>query len=533
MLSAARQHCDEDAIRSVPTSSRCKKKAEKFVLIAAILGSSITFIDGTVINVVLPVLQKELDADVSQVQWIVELYALMLASLILVGGSLGDRLGRRKVFMSGVAVFALASTWCGLSPTVNQLIIARGVQGVGAAMLVPGSLALISANFSKKDRGRAIGTWSGFTSIAAGIGPVLGGWLAQAVSWRWIFFINIPLSIAVLFVSWFFVPESRDDDVRGKIDWLGAALATLGLGGVVYGLIESNTFGFRVPQVYLSIAIGTALLITFVYAEWREKDPMMPLGLFRSHTFSGANLLTLFLYAALSGLLFFLPFMLIQANGYSPSAAGASLLPFVLTMFVLSRWAGGLVTRYGSKLPLIVGPLITALGFLLFGLLASHSGGYWTTFFPAIMVMSFGMAVSVAPLTTTVMGAVEERHAGIASGINNAVSRVAGLLAVAVFGVLMLLSFQRGLTQRMNDLPLSAEQKYQISSQSNDLLNLKIPDDVDPRTANMIKSGVRDSFVGGFQSITFASAGLAIASAFSAWLLIEGKSKSKKHSADQ
>ena len=533
MLSTARQYCDEDTIRSVSSSQPCKKKAEKFVLIAAILGSSITFIDGTVINVVLPVLQKELDADVSQVQWIVELYALMLASLILVGGSLGDRLGRRKVFMSGVALFALASMWCGLSTSVHQLIIARGVQGIGAALLVPGSLALISANFSKKERGRAIGTWSGFTSIAAGIGPVLGGWLAQAVSWRWIFFINIPLSIAVLFVSWLSVPESRDDDVRGKIDWLGAALATLGLGGVVYGLIESNSLGFRVPQVYLSITIGTALLIAFVYAEWREKDPMMPLGLFRSYTFSGANLLTLFLYAALSGLLFFLPFMLIQANGYSPSAAGAALLPFVVTMFVLSRWAGGLVTRYGSKLPLIVGPLITALGFSLFGVLAGKRDGYWSTFFPAIMVMSVGMAISVAPLTTTVMAAVEERHAGIASGINNAVSRVAGLLAVAAFGVLMLQSFQRDLEQKLNQLAIAPEQKDHILSQSNDLLNLKVPGGIDRQTANAIESDVRDSFVGGFRLITFGSAGLAIASAFSAWLLIEGKSKGKRHRADQ
>ena len=533
MLSVARQHCDEDAIRSAGSSRPCKKKAEKFVLIAAILGSSITFIDGTVVNVVLPILQSELNADVSQVQWIVELSALLLSSLMLVGGSLGDRLGRRKVFMAGVAIFALASVWCGLSTDIHQLIIARGVQGVGAAMLVPGSLALISANFDKQKRGRAIGTWSGFTSIAAGLGPVLGGWLAQTVSWRWIFFINIPLSIAVLTVSWFFVPESRDDDVKGSIDWLGAALATIGLGGLIYGLIESDSSGFGAPHVYVSILIGTGAIAGFLFAEWREVSPMMPLGLFRSHTFSGANLLTLFLYAALGGLLFFLPFMLIQANGYSPSAAGAALLPFVLTMFALSRWAGGLVTRFGSKLPLIAGPLVTAAGFSLFGVLAANSGGYWTTFFPAIMVMSLGMAISVAPLTTTVMGAVEERHAGIASGINNAVSRIAGLFAVAVFGVLMLMRFQAGLEHKLQELPISAEQKIQISSQSNDLLNLKIPDGLDPKSTNEVRSAVRDSFINGFRWITFASAGLSVAGAFAAWLLIAGKDRNGKKRGGQ
>jgi hypothetical protein len=337
----------------------------------------------------------------------------------------------------------------------------------------------------------------------------------------------------VLLVSWLFVPESRDDDVKGRIDWLGAALATVGLGGVVYGLIESDSSGFGAPHVYISIAIGVAALVGFLLAEWREKNPMMPLGLFGSHTFAGANLLTLFLYAALTGLLFFLPFMLIQVDGYSPSAAGASLLPFVITMFVLSRWAGGLVTRYGSKIPLIIGPLITAGGFGLFGILGAGSGGYWTTFFPAIMVMSLGMSISVAPLTTTVMGAVEQRHAGVASGINNAVSRIAGLLAVAVFGVLMLFSFQRGLALRLRGLPISDVDRTLVSSQSNNLLNLQIPNDLDAATSNAITSAVRDSFVDGFRLVTFTSAGLAIASALSAWLLIAGKGAGKKTSDDQ
>jgi EmrB/QacA subfamily drug resistance transporter len=523
MLSEARQPCDEAILHSMPFARECAQTAERWVLIAAILGSSITFIDGTVVNVVLPVLQTELGADVTQVQWIVELYALMLSALILVGGSLGDRFGRRRIFMIGVAIFAVASMWCGLSPNIDQLIIARGVQGVGAAMLVPGSLALISANFDKDKRGSAIGTWSGFTSIAAGVGPLLGGWLVQTISWRWIFFINIPLAAAVFLISWFFVPESRNDEAHGRLDWLGATLATIGLGGIVFALIESNAAGFRSTNVILSFVIGAVAFAAFIFVESRAKDPMLPLGLFGSHTFAGANLLTLFLYAGLGGLLFFLPFMLIQVSGLSPSMAGATLLPFVLTMFVLSRWAGGLVTRYGSKLPLIVGPSIAAAGFVLYGLLPRADSGYWTSYFPATIVMSLGMAVSVAPLTTTVMGAVDARHAGIASGINNSVSRVASLIAVAAFGVIMLASFRSGLERRLDDMSMPPDTKSQIALKSGDLLNLPIPTNVDQESADAIRSAARDSFVEGFRLTSYTSAGLALLSALSAWLLIDGK----------
>jgi MFS family permease len=347
--------------------------------------------------------------------------------------------------------------------------------------------------------------------------------LVQAISWRWIFFINIPLSAAVLLISWFFVPESRDDETHGRLDWLGALLATIGLGGIVLGLIESNTAGLAAPRVILSVVIGVIAFAAFVFVEAGVKDPMLPLWLFRSRTFAGANLLTLFLYSGLGGLLFFLPFMLIQVSGYSPAMAGAALLPFVLTMFVLSRWAGGLVTRYGSKLPLVVGPTIAVVGFALYGLLAGADGSYWTSYFPATMVMSLGMAVSVAPLTTTVMGAVEERHAGVASGINNAVSRMAGLVAVAAFGVIMLASFRSGLDRRLQAMPLSPDVRSQIVGESGDLLNLPIPPDVDQPTANTIRSAARDSFVDGFRLTSYTSAVLALLSAVSAWLLIDGK----------
>lgn len=525
MLSNTQQPCDEAIVRSQPEVTDCGQTTGRWVLAAAILGSSITFIDGTVVNVVLPVLQSELGASVAEAQWIVESYALMLAALILVGGALGDRLGRRRVFSAGVLLFALASVWCGLAPDITQLIVARGVQGVGAALLVPGSLALISANFSQQRRGQAIGTWSGFTAIAAGIGPVLGGWLIENFSWRWIFFINIPLCVAVLLIAWRRVPESRDEQAKGRVDWLGATLATIGLGGIVFGLIESSARGLTAPLVIASFTIGVAALAGFVFAEVRHEEPMMPLGLFRSPTFAGANLLTLLLYAALGGLLFFLPFNLIQVQGYTPTAAGAALVPFVLVMFLLSRWAGGLVARYGSKLPLLVGPVIAAAGFALFALPGAATGSYWTSFFPAVMVMSVGMTVSVAPLTTTVMGAVEERRAGVASGINNAVSRTAALLAVAVFGVLMLNAFQSSLAERLRALPVSPEIRAQLVGQSSALANLKIPDGVGGETQAAIRQVVRESFVAGFRLVAYLAAGLAAASALAAWLLIAGKAR--------
>ncbi|HEX3101341.1 MAG TPA: MFS transporter, partial [Pyrinomonadaceae bacterium] len=478
MLSNARQPCEEAVIQADHDVQDCGESTGRWVLAAAILGSSITFIDGTVVNVALPVLQTQLNASVSGAQWIVESYALMLAALILVGGSLGDRLGRRRVFMAGVGVFGLASIWCGSAPGLTNLIAARAIQGVGAAMLVPGSLALISANFEKKRRGRAIGTWSGFTAIAASVGPVLGGWLVANASWRWIFFINVPLAVAVLLISWLRVPESRDEEAKGRIDWLGAALATIGLGGIVYGLIESNAGGFRSPHVIASFVIGIVASVAFVFVETKQENPMMPFELFRSPTFAGANLLTLFLYAALGGIMFFLPFNLIQVQGYSPAAAGASLLPFVFTMFLLSRWAGGLVDHYGSKMPLIVGPLVAGAGFAMFAYVGTDTGSYWTSFFPAVMVMSLGMCIAVAPLTTTVMTAVEERHAGVASGINNAVSRTASLIAVAVFGVIMLSAFSGSLKNDLNSITLTDETRTQILAQTSDLVNLKVPDGV-------------------------------------------------------
>ncbi len=516
------QPCDEGVIKSTPAAAPCARRSEPWILAATILGSSMAFIDGTVVNVALPALQANLNATVRDVLWVVEAYALFLAALILVGGSMGDRFGRRRIFCCGAALFALASIWCGVAPGVGQLIVARAVQGVGGALLVPGSLAIISASFREERRGTAIGTWSGFTAITAAIGPVIGGWLIEHVSWRAVFFINVPLALVVLGISYWRVPESRDDAGEKRLDWFGALLATMGLGAVVYGLIESSRLGFAQTVVLVALAVGALSLALFILVEARSRNPMLPLTLFRSRDFGGANLLTLFLYTALAGALFFLPINLIQVQGYSATQAGAALLPFILIMFILSRWSGGLVRRYGSKLPLVIGPIVAALGFALF-IVPSVGGSYWATFFPAVVVLGLGMALSVAPLTTTVMGAVAGNHAGVASGVNNAVSRTAGLLGIAILGIVILHAYSRELDRRLAPLSISPEVRSSIDEQRAKLGGTELPAGVNDETRVALRKAIDESFVFGFRMVMTTAAGLALASALSAFMMIQGK----------
>src|ERR1043165_3409202 len=467
--------CDEGfAASRKPATTECGKAQRRWTLAATILGSSMAFIDGTVVNVALPALQANLNATVTDVQWVIESYTLLLAALLLLGGTLGDRFGRKRIYAVGVTLFALASVWCGLAPTIQQLILARAAQGIGGALLVPGSLAIISTTFSEKDRGEAIGTWSGATAITTALGPLLGGWLIEHVSWRAVFFLNVPLAVAVVVLIVMFVPESRDEEDNGRLDFAGAALATLALGGVVFGLIESSRLGFSNAIVIAAIAGGALLVIAFAFVEARVRNPMMPPALFRSRNFTGANLLTLFLYSALAGTLFFLPLDLIQVQQHSPTAAGAATLPFIVIMFGLSRWSGGLVKRYGSRVPLTIGPIIARLGFTLF-IRAGVGSNYWTTFFPATIVLGLGMAISVAPLTTTVLNSVKENRAGVASGINNAVSRTAGLLAIAVLGLVMFKTFDACLDQRLNQLALKPEIRQSLDNQRIKLAAIEIP----------------------------------------------------------
>jgi EmrB/QacA subfamily drug resistance transporter len=518
MWAVLREPCDENIILSRPETAPCSKSRGRWVLAATILASSMAFIDGTVVNVALPALQTNLNATAVDVQWVIEAYSLLLSALLLVGGSLGDHYGRRRVFLIGIALFAFASAACGLAVNIHQLIAARAVQGFGAALLVPGSLAIISSSFSEDQRGRAIGTWSGFSAITTAIGPVIGGWLIEHVSWRAVFFINIPLAVLVIIISVWRVPESSDPESAG-LDWLGAASAALGLGALVYGLIESSRLGFNDRSVLAALAAAVVLLSLFVIAETQVPNPMLPLALFRSRVFTGTNLLTFLLYAALGGTLFFLPLNLIQVQHYSATAAGAALLPFILIISLLSRWSGGLVASYGPKLPLLIGSLTAASGYLLF-MLPTVGGNYWINFFPPVVVLGLGMAISVAPLTTTVMGSVAENHAGIASGVNNAVARTAGLIAIAVLGIVMLHVFNHALDERVaqSNLPTSVTRSLQM--QRTKLAAISLQEDLDVSIRHTIKSAIDESFVHGFRLIMSIGAILAVASATTALALI-------------
>ena len=490
-----------------------------WILLATILGSSMAFIDTNVVNVAIPRIQLDLNASATSVQWVVESYALFLGALILLGGSLGDLFGRKRIFALGVIVFALASAWCGFAANIEQLIVARAIQGVGGALLTPGSLSIIRASFSDAQRGRSIGLWSAFSAITSALGPVIGGWLVQNASWRWVFFINIPLAAAVLSILFLYVPESYAEQGNKHLDIPGALLATLGLGGLVFGLLESNTLGLLHPLVLGCIFISVLLLIGFVLVERHSPAPMIPLQLFRSRTFTGTNLLTLLLYAALGGTLFFLPFNLIRVQGYSATAAGAALLPYTLLMFSLSRWSGGLVVRFGPRLPLIVGPLIAGVGYILFAI-PGIGGSYWTTFFPAVLVTGLGMSITVAPLTTTVMGAVPDRYAGAASGINNAVARVAGLLAIAVLGICVLAVFNVALDTHLATLHVSPTVRRLLDAQRGKLVEAEVPAGVGVTLYQELNRAIAESFVAGFHLAMLINAGLAFAGALCAFLTV-------------
>jgi EmrB/QacA subfamily drug resistance transporter len=494
-----------------------------WILAATILGSSMAFIDSTAVNVALPVLQADLDASIGDLQWIINGYVLFLASLLLVGGALGDRLGRKRMFIVGITIFAGASVWAGLSPNSTSLIMARAVQGIGGAIFVPGSLALIGACFSDSERGAAIGTWSAASALTTVAGPVLGGFLAEELSWRWVFFINIPIAVVVIAIAIARVPESREPS-DSKIDWLGGALATIGLAGLVYGLTESTNSGLGDPIVLASIAVGIAALIGFGVAEAKVANPMMPLGVFKNRSFTGANVLTLFLYAALGGFIFFVPLNLVQVQGYTATEAGLAMFPFLLLIATVSRWSGGLVVKIGAKIPLTVGPSLVGIGLLLFarpGIEGPGFSTYMTQYFPAIFLTGLGMAITVAPLVTVVMSTVDQRLSGLASGINNALSRTAMLLAVAVFGVVSLGLFNNALDNNLIASAASTDVVEYLDGERTKLAGAELPPGLAGDAAVSAQLAIDEAFIDAFRGVIYVVALLAFLSAFIALAVIE------------
>jgi EmrB/QacA subfamily drug resistance transporter len=511
--------CDEGAIRSVRIDPTCVASDRVWILVTTILASTIAYIDESVVNVALPAIEADLQASVAVIQWIVNAYTLCLAALLLVGGASGDRFGRRLIFVMGTGIFAAASVCCGFAQSAAQLIVARAAQGVGAALLIPCSLALIGAAFDEAERGKAIGTWAGFSAIAAAIGPLLGGFIVDHSTWRWIFLINPFIALPTIWIALRHVPESRDEESSQGLDWPGALLVLAGLGSFVFGLIASSDLGWRHSAVTESITAGTLLLVAFVWTERASRAPMMPLDLFRSRTFSAVNLLTFLLYAALGGAFFFLPFDLIQVHGYSATLTGAVFLPFTLVMAALSRWSGGLLDQYGARLPLTIGPSIAAVGFALLAM-AGTGGPFWATFLAPMVVLGLGMAVSVAPLTTSVINAVPTHQAGVASGVNNAVAAVASLLAVAIFGAVALNAFNSALDDRLASEPVSAEVKRAVEAARGKFVIAPAPASVREEDRRIARSIVTDSLATSIRLVMWLGAALALAGAGCAALLI-------------
>jgi EmrB/QacA subfamily drug resistance transporter len=516
VLSLARPPCDTGVIRGAPETPGCASHAKRWVLAASILGSSVASLEASVINVALPAIQQGLVASVAQMQWIASIYTLFLGALTLASGSAGDRFGRRRLFAAGLAVLTVASVAAGFATDATQLIAARAVQGIGAALLVPNSLSLVSAGFPRAERGRAIGTWSAITAITSSGGPILGGVLIDVSSWRSVFFLIVPLALITLVLTLTRLPDVRIGRRQPSIDWAGAALATVGLAGVVFGIIRLRT-GIA---ALLPLGGGLGILGFFVWFESRIAAPIMPPRLFRSPTFLGANVLTLLLYFAITAAFFVMPFVLVRVYGYSATATGAAYLPFALLIGVLSRRTGALADRFGPRGPLVVGPLVTAAGLLLLAVPGS-SGSYWTTFFPPMVVMGLGMAITVAPLTTTVMTSVDESEVGVASGVNNTVARVAALLAVAIGGLVALETFDRAFAGRLAALDLSPPVQSALAAESHNLGDVALPPGASPTERRAIEDAAAQALVTSFRWTDLLAALLAAAAALVAALLIE------------
>lgn len=515
--------CERGVIVSTPpVEDVCPKYYKPWILAATILGSSMVSIDGTALSVGLPVIQTDLAVPLFAVLWVVNAYSLGLAALMLIGGSAGDYYGRRRIFVIGIVLFTVASVLCGFAASASQLVAARAFQGIGGALLVPANLAIIGAVFDEKERGKAIGTWAAFAAVTGALGPVLGGWLIDAISWRAIFFLNVPIALMTLFITWRYMPETRNPDAVERLDWPGAVLATCALAALALGLTEAGNVGWAHPLVIVALVAALLLLAGFIRVESRSLSPMVPLRLFRSGNFSGANLLTLFLYAALAGVFFLLPFNLIQVQKFAAVATGAVFLPVTVIIAGLSRWSGDLQDRIGARWPLIIGPIITAVGFALLAR-PGVGGSYWTDFFPPMVMIGLGMAAVAAPLTTTVLNAVSQTQSGIASGINNSVAGVSSLLAVALFGTLAVLIFQQVLLAQLAlagfDPSSDAVRAVEVIGKT--LTATPIPSFVQGADRAQLEVAVTAAFLESFRAMMLAAAGIALFSAVFAAFMID------------
>jgi len=507
-----------------------KSSAAKWIMVSAILASAMAFIDATALNVVLPSLQKSLNATGTDLFWLLNAYLLILAALILIGGSLGDRLGRKKVFMIGIFIFIIGSAACGFAPGINILIASRIVQGMGGALMIPGSLSLISSSINEKERGKAIGTWSAITTVVTMGGPILGGALADAGLWRYIFFINVPLGVVALVILAFKVKESRDTTNNSAIDFPGAIAIALGLALLTFGFLRIPAVGLHNWQVYLSLSGGILLLIAFIIIEKNSKHPMMPLQLFANATFSGANLLTFFLYAGLGSGMLFLGLNLVQAQGYSQLQSGLTFLPFTVLMITIARFAGGLADKHGPRLFLIFGPAIAGAGLLILSFVKQTNGPaeYWITFFPGIVIFGLGMSFTVAPLTAAVMGSVSDHFSGTASGINNALTRIANVFANAIFGALAVLFFAGALQDEIKNIPLNVKEKQEVSAQAVNLGNAKVPASINSKDKMTIEKYYHESFIHAYTNIMRISAGLGFLGALMAFAFVRNSAVKKQ-----
>lgn len=472
---------------------------ERWTLAATVLGSSMAFLDGSVVNVALSAVQRDLNATAGGVQWVVNAYALMLAALTLAGGALGDAYGRKRVYALGVVVFAAASLACGLTPNLTFLIAARAVQGVGAALLVPGSLAMIGAVFDPSRRGRGVGLWSAASSVMTLLGPVAGGALVDAASWRWVFYINLPLALGVLLLLPR-VPETQAPGARP--DWPGALSITAALGGLAYAFTRAGEVGWD-AIAFVSLGVSVAGFTVFLLWEARAEHPMLPLKLFRNPVFTGTNLLTFLLYGALGAVGLYLPLYLIGARGFTATAAGAALLPLSILLASLSGPFGSLADRHGPRLFLTAGPMLAGVGFALLGL-----GGpsYWTGILPGALTLGLGMALTVAPLSSAVMGSATRELSGVASGVNNAVARAASLLAVAALGLLLVASYRGALNTRLAAAKVTPEVRQTAVSQAARLTDLKLPTGAAPAAQQAVKTAFADAF----RNVALASGALGL-----------------------